>query len=261
MNKHKKALRILAALVALVLVALILLMANDLMGNPVSGALAARTAKAHVAQNHADIDLELSKPAFSFKTKNYYVHAQSATSIDTHFTMTINPLGKLLDDDYERCVVGRWNTRSRLDDQYNQQVKAVVEADSFPYPGYIKYGYLQSEWNDDLVLDQQADMLEMGRDYGELTLYIEDETISAQRASQILLDIKNIMDESGAGFARASLSLIKPRIDDQPNPDDSQFEVQNFPYEDIYEEGLVQRMITAADELQAYYAQKDAEKN
>lgn len=259
--RNKKALKILAAVVALALVGFILVLANGLIGNPVSGALAAHTAKAHVIEKYPDMDLQLSDPTFSFKINGYYVQAQSPTSIDTHFTMTMNPLGKLTNDDYARRVVGLWNTRSRLDGQYNQQVEAVVDAEGFPYPGYIKFGGLQSERDDDLVPDQEVDMLKMGKAYGELTLYIEDETITAQRASEILLDIKSIMDESGVGFVGASLSLIKPRIDDQPNPDGSSFSVAMFPYEDIYEEGLVQRLTTAADELQAYYAQQDAEKS
>lgn len=257
----KKIIKIIAALVAVVLLVGILLLANSLLGNPISQMLAARGAESYVAETYPDLELVLSKPTYSFKFGHYFVNAQSSTSIDTHFTLYFNAWGKLTYEDYEGRVAGLGNTRNRVAELYGEQVDAVIDVASFPYPGYIKFGELYDIPKEKLELDQEYDVMELGKEDGRLVLYIEDETVNVERAAEILLDIRALLDEAGICFARVDFSLIKPRIDDQPNPDDTEFSIGEFPYEDIYEEGFTQRLEAAAEELGAYYAEQDAIKD
>lgn len=260
MNR-KKILKIIAAVVALALLAMILLLANGLLGNPISKAMVAYTAKNYVVKTYPELELELSKPFYNFKTGGYSVTAQSPTSIDTHFTLSLDAWGKLVYDRYEYSVLGLDNTLRRVDALYNKQVDEVLEAKTFPYPIYISYGELHNISAEKLELDKEYDIGELGRTDGHIVAYIEDETVSAQRTAEILLDMKQILDKAGVGFVSIDFELIKPRIDDLPNPDDSRFGVANFPYADIYQEGLLSRLTDAAEALDSYYAQQDALKD
>lgn len=259
--KDKKLLKLAAGAVASVLVAFILLLANGLLGNPVSKALAMHTAKSHVAEHYPKLNLELSQANFDFKRNDYYVTVQSSTSVDTHFTLSMNSWGKLTYDNYEHRVLGLENTRERVDTLYREQVDGVIDVASFPYPGYIKYGEMHSTPNEALELDKEYDVMALAKDYGHLVVYIEDETITAQRAAEILLDMRQLLDEAGITFASIDFQLIKPRVNDLPNPDDTRFGVADFPYTDIYQENFVPRLTQAADALNDYYAQQDALKD
>lgn len=267
--KNKKPIKIIAGVVAAALVVIVLLLANSLVGNPVSKMLATQGAKRYVAQTYPDMGLELAETKFNFKDGTYFVWLQSPTSIDTNFYITLTPWGKLESDSYESYVSGLQNAFDRLNVLYKEQVDLVVDAEGFPYPGYIKYGemwdILDSETESAvLALDMEFtehDLHELGKTYGHLILHVEDETITAERGAEILLVIRQILDEAGIGFASVDFMLQKPRIDDAPNPDETTFWVEEFAYTDIYEENLVPRLTKAADELTAYYAEQDALKN
>lgn len=261
---NKKLLKIIAGVVAIGLIIVILLLATSLLGNPISKALVAHTAKTHIAETYPDLELELSDPSFNFKTGGYHVTAESKTSIDTHFNLAFNAWGKLQNDRYEYSVLGLDNTLRRVDEIYRNQVDAVIDTDIFPYPGYIKFGELHEVPAAELELDKEydlADMKRLGKADGHLVVYIEDEAVTAERAAEILLYIKKALDNANVGFASINFELIKPRIDDQPSPDDTRFGVANFAYADIYEDGMAERLTAAADELTAYYAEQDALKD
>lgn len=263
-------LRIGAALLAFAIIGGLLWFANGLVGNPVSRLLANRAAKRYVAATYPELNLELEKAHFNFKSGDYYVHVTSPTSVDTHFTLHITPLGEVRYDDYAHRVADRFNTLERINGEYRKAVETILDGEDFPYRSYISYGeiapyYEHKEFGpqygivqEDLVLDKAYDVMELAKTAGHIVLYIEDEEVTVDRAAEILLDIKHIMDDERVSFYAIDFVLNRPRGDGKPDVNGPRVNVQDFLYQDIYTEGLVERVAEADRALNEYYAEQDA---
>ncbi|MEG1148497.1 MAG: hypothetical protein RSD98_07885 [Niameybacter sp.] len=212
----KKGMKVLAGGTAVIVIGGLLWFANGFMGNPVSKALATYNTEKYIEAQYPNMGLEREETFYNFKGSNYYVRIQSPTSIDTHFSVQVSPLGKIEQDDYGNSVIGRWNTYSRIDEGYRSRVEAVFGSDDFPYESDIDYGKLRGRMTteeietdelhypnyglimEDLELDRDYDIAELGKTAGHIVLYVGDKEVSVKRASEILLDIKNILDREEA---------------------------------------------------------------
>ena len=111
---------------------------------------------------------------------------------------------------------------------------------------------------EDLVLDRVYDIRELGAKAGKIVLYVQDETVTVERAAEILLEVRRLMDLGGVPFYAIDFVL------EYPKPEDGEWregrvETQEFLYLDIYEEGMVERVSVANDAAIAYHAERDAE--
>lgn len=270
----RNGLKIAALVVALLLIVGAVLFANSLVGNPISKALAKHTAKKYMEEAYGDTDYELERVTYSFKDGYYHAFVSSPTGKDTYFTLLINGFGKLRYDNYETSVANGWNTASRLDADYRKAVDAIMDSSIFPYDEHIGYGDLvciPSEnrnaegvpeyalITDDLTLDAYYNVSELGAKAGKLTVYIEDETVSTERAAEILVGIRECFDRAGVGFYAIDLVLEYPR-DENGYSEDGRVELMDFRYADIYEEGLAERVRISDEATRAYYSYADAEK-
>ena len=270
----KKALKIAALVVAVALIIGVCWFANALVGNPISKALAQNTAEKYVKETYGNTDYELGDVTYSFKDGYYHASVSSPSSIDTHFTLMINGFGKLSYDNYDYYVTNGWNTAGRIDTDYRKTVDTIFASRSFPYDAYISYGEIMftTEDNksapdipdyalitDNLTPDAYYNANELGAKAGKLTVYIYDKNVSAERLSEMLLDIKECFDGADVGFYAIDCVLESPR-DENGFYEDGRVEVMDFPYSDIYEEGLVERVKTSNDAANAYYSEQDVEK-
>lgn len=272
----KKSLKVLAGITAFVLIGGILWFANGLIGNPVSKSLANNTAKKYVSENYPDMNLDISDVYYSFKDGCYHANIKSLTSKDTYFSIRLSSLGKVKYDSYVDNVVKKVNTYRRLDEEYNSKLKSIFEDKDFPYDSDISFGELKgmpledlnSKYSEfgpvygmnlsELELDKNYDINEMGKEYGHIVFYAQDEDISIKRASEILLDIKNILDKNNMSFYAIDFTLEKHREQDEKvNTNDKSISIEEFLYEDIYEKGLENRMKEAYDKLQEHYKEQD----
>lgn len=269
----KKALKIAALAAAAVLIAGVGAFANSLVGNPVSRALAAGTAKKHLAKNYAGTDFFVQDISFSFKDGNYYAHIKSPSSIDRYFSLCISMGGRLVRDSYSDVMSGS-NTARRLNGAYRELAGTVLESPVFPYPGEIAFGdlaFIPREYagaedvpsyaliEEDLETDKLYDIPGLGERAGHLVIYVDDETVSAGRAAEIMLEISRLMEEGGVPFYAMDFVLRRPRGEDDRRPE-GRVEVRQFLRADIYEEGMEERVRAANDAQLAYYAAQDAEK-
>ncbi len=271
----KKSVKILAGLTAFVLIGGILWFANGLLGNPISKAIANNTAKKYIEENYYDMNLEVSDAFYSFKSGSYYVDVKSPTSKDTYFSISISSLGKIEYDSYEDNVIKKFNTYIRLNELYDKKIQSVFDNNEFPYKSDISYGELRempskdldSEYTEfgpayglnlsELELDKDYNINKIGKKSGHIVFYAQDEDISIKRASEILLDIKNILDEKNVSFHAIDFTLEKPREGEQVNPEDKSISIEQFLYSDIYENGIENRMKKAIDNLQKHYEEQD----
>ncbi|MGL5329583.1 MAG: hypothetical protein ACRDD7_09960 [Peptostreptococcaceae bacterium] len=269
----KKSIKILSGSIAFLLIIGILYFANGLMGNPISKVLANNAAKELLSEKYRNLDLELEDAYYSFKSGHYYVIAKSSYSRDTHFTISINPFGKINYDSYEDDVLGKYNTYDRINSVYDNQVRDFFESEDMEYKSDIAFGEIKDKAVlegegykklnygveiKDLELDKEYDVYELGEKAGEITLYVQDEDISVKRASEILLDIKNKLDEEKISFYAIDFVLEKPREENEEvNLDAPSIRLDKFLYEDIYEKDLEKRVDKEMKETKKYYEEQD----
>ena len=265
--KNKKVLKIGALVLAILLIIGVCLFADSLVGNPISKALAKNTAKKYIEQAYGDTDYELERVTYSFKDSYYHALVSSPSSEDSDFTLLINAFGKLRYDNYEDSVTNGWNTAYRLKAEYRETVKAVFESSTFPYHENVGYGelaFVEAEYKDapeipeyalitnELTLDAYYNVNDLGTRAGKLTVYIDDDTVSAERLAEILLGIRACFDRTGVGFYVIDCVLEAPQ-NENGIFDYARVEVMDFLYTDIYEDGLVERVNASNQAASEYY--------
>ena len=269
----KKVLKIIAFIIAIALILGICWVANGLNGNPISKMLAKKAANEYLEANFPDTDYYIEELGFSFKFTNYYAHVRSKASMDTQFSLDIDMFGNVYFDTYEDVLSGAITAR-RLEQDYRALTDQIFENPSFIYKSEIQYGtleiYPQEAMDDplvtdipdyalvqeDLVLDQIYDIRELGKQAGHLVVYVDSDTISFELAAEIMLGIRTEFDKANIPFRAIDFVLQQPLPEEGPRTGD-RINFDNFPYEDIYEEGLVNRIKVAHEELEAYYAEQD----
>ena len=278
----KKVLKILALVVSIGLVIALLVFTDSFLGNPISRHLATKTAEKHLAEVYAGTDYEIKDLGYDFKDGAYYAHIISPSSPDTYFSLSIRKNGRLHWDSYDDSVTSGWNTSSRLTEEYRVLVDRVLQLPTFPFQAEIAasdlaYGMLEFMPReayedpslaeipdycmpmDTLELDGVYDVSELGSQCGELVIYAASDTVTVEKAAQMLLAIRQGMDEAGIGFRTISFTLHPPRVEGEPRPD-TRVQTDHFPYEEIYEEGMIDRLTAAIDALNESYDQMNAEK-
>lgn len=265
----KKVLKIIALIVAIALIIGIASMANALNGNPISKLLARRAASAYLEEHYPNTDYYIEDLGFSFKFSNYYAHIRSDSSIDTQFSLEIDMLGHVFWDTYE-SVTGGFVTARRVEEEYRTLCKQVFESPSFPYTSDILYGSLEicpreasaeevPEYyivQEDLILDHIYDPRELGAQAGRLVAYVDGDTITFEEAARILLDIRTQFDNANIPFRTIDFVLQPPLPAEGPRTGDD-IRIEDFRYEEIYEEGLADRIAEAHAQLEAHYAAQD----
>lgn len=271
----KRILKIASFVFAIVLIVGVCVFANGLVGNPISKAMATNTAEKHIEENYGDKDYEIERVTFSFKDGYYHAFIYSPSSIDSDFTILVDMWGKLRYDTYEDRVLSGGNTADRISRDYRAVVDKVLDSQAFPYNEHIGYGdfdfyprvhleeYSVPEYaliTEDLTLDAFYDVNELGAKHGKLTIYIDDDTVSYERLSEILLDIRRIFDDSGVKFYVIDCVLEYQKNEDSSKKQEGRVEVREFLYADIYEDGMVERVKASDEAANAYYDEQDAEK-
>jgi uncharacterized protein YqgQ len=253
-------LKITALVFAIALIVGVCIFANGLVGNPISKAIAKNVAEKHIEKTYADKDFEIERVFYSFKDGYYHAFVYSPSSVDSDFTILIDMWGKMRHDTYEDRVLSGGNTASRIDRDYREMVDKVLNSQAFPYNTHIEYGDFEfyprehlkehtvPEYaliTEDLTLDAFYDVNELGAKHGMLTIYIEDNTVTIERMSEILLDVKRIFDDAGVKFYMIDCVLEYPKTEDGTERE-GRVEVREFLYADIYEDGMFERVKGAA---------------
>lgn len=249
--------RVAAFLVAAALVAGLCTMGNALMGNPVSRMLAERAAENYLAGKFPEGGYEVENVWFDSKRGHYGIVVQKSGSQDVHFTVDTDMKGNFHHDTYDDVLTG-WNTAHRLGAEYETRTEPVLKRLNLTYSRAYASCSLEFEhrqWKDDpyafqyfldgeaLVPDGVYDIRMLGALAGNVSVRVEDEEVSAEKAVEILLEVRRLMDEAGVPFRCVDLTLEYPRPEDpQAERKEGQLVLEEFSREDIREEGLVQRI-------------------
>lgn len=260
---------IVISVVLTVLLALACIIVNAIFGNPISRLVSKEVAKDYVAENYPAKGYEVEDVSYSFKDSCYHAYVSSEQYIDGDFTVYLNAFGKIQRDDYEYRVNEHGNVSNRLFSEYKAKADTVLESEDFPYDCHIAYGDLDFDGEvgeefpenairrDELVNGAEYDIDELGRRNGRIVLYINTDKADIENASEIMLDVKQRLDTAGVSFYWIDLTL---RIHDGDGVAKTELSIRNFKYDDIYEDGLNERVAVAKARTEAYFAEKDAEK-
>lgn len=213
-----------------------------------------RDVKAYLAQHYPDSDYEISSISFDDKYKNYIVSISSPSSADSWFTMTYDDDGTFMANSYEDQVVKKTNTAIRLSDEYAAAVKEALSAipnctvsaqagrllwshpdDSHPDPRYIV--------SEELQLDGAYDLAVLGKQAGDIWLRVEVDYANGatvENLAQILLYVRKVLDEANLPFYQ-----IRCRLNYRSGGNSKELVLDDFLYDDIYEEGLEERLLKA----------------
>lgn len=268
----RKALKIIALILALVLIGGISWFANALVGNPVSKYLAGKNAEKYISEIYPEEDFLVREVRYDFKVCGYYAKIYSPRSIDSDFELRIDFIGKVLYDTYEYNVLTGENTASRINNEYREAVDRVLDSPSYPYNSHIAFGdieFIPEEYKDNfdvpsyavvtetLTPDALYDINEMGKKAGHLIIYVADDELTERKMAEVLLGIKDIFDKSGVSFHAIDCTIENRKADVPPSTDIKQIEVQHFLYSDIYEDGLIERVKESIKATEEYYKEMD----
>ena len=269
--RKKKTLKKLSFILALLLIAALVYFSNALLGNPYSKNKANKSAKNYLETKYPNTDLYIEDLRYIFKFGEYYAYIESPSSIDSEFTITIDKNGNIKGDDYESRVIEKENTSRRLDDEYRQIVDKALDSSDCPYQINIGFGGLEiyprkimnnanissyAVAQEDLELDKQYDISELGANIGKIVVYIENETVNIETVSKMILDLKNYLDKCGVTFYSIDFELKYPK-NDKGTQSKEYIGVKKFLYKDIYEDGMQQRVEKSYKELKDYYNNLD----
>ena len=273
----KKYIKVLGIILLIMLGAVLLWFGNVMMGNPVSHALASKAAKAYLSDRFSDTDYEMERITYSFKDGRYHAFMVSPTSIDGDFSVCFSMMGEYCYDTYDSVLDG-WNTAQRLNSEYRKLTDTILNDPALPYDNTQVYSIMFGELEiypkefiddpnvhdipdyslvqDDLELNKIYDIKELGAKAGHLVLYVDNDIISVEEAARIMLDFRSMFDEADIPFYAMDFVLRHPRAEDGTS-DDEEIRINDFLYQNIYEEGLTDRIETAIEETAAHYAMLD----
>ena len=270
----KKCIRIIGIVLLIALIAVLIWFGNVMLGNPVSHALASKAAKAYLSDRFSDTDYEMERITHSFKDGRYHAFMVSPTSIDGDFSVCFSMMGEYCYDTYDSVQDG-WNTAQRLNSEYRKLTDTILNDPALPYDNTQVYSIMFGELEiypkefiddpnvhdipdyslvqDDLELNKIYDIKELGAKAGHLILYVENEVISVEETARIMLDFRSMFDKADIPFYAMDFVLRHPRAEDGTS-DEEEIRINDFLYQDIYEEGLTERIEIAIEETAAYYA-------
>lgn len=250
-----------AGILALVLVCGIVVLANVILGNPISKKMAQKAAENYLAGKFPDEDYIIEEIDYDSVRAHYEVNVRLQGSADCYFTIDTDRKGNFHHDSYNDVLTG-WNTAERIGEAYRQVAEPAALQLNLTYKrAYIscELQFEQRQWQEDpyeyqlllngepLEVDGDYDVLAEGARSGSLRVSVEEEEVSPEKAAEILLEVCRLMDGAEVPFHSIDLTLKYPRTED---PMEQQREgcimLEGFLYEDIYREGLVERIREAS---------------
>ena len=168
--------------------------------------------------------------------------------------------------------VGKRTEPGREDWKRYYDASIVADEDEFTqfadtakkYNVYISIGFSERDtvvgtlYNSNVIFepDGSYNIQELGAQYGIITISVGEQDVTAERAAEILLQTKEIMMQRGVPFHDISLSLHQPWKDEGVPPEETEgktffdlkaIHIQHFPFDEIYEDGLTERIKATAE--------------
>lgn len=176
----------------------------------------------YITQNYPNNDFVLEKAYYAFKESRYLVNVRSQSSQDTYFQLVYDPESyELTRDYYESYVLSGSNTRKRLENAYNALVEQSLSpmtnlhtikasftgyAEEMSYDGRFSPEGLKTE---SLTLDEEYDVVAMGKDYGYIYIsaILPKEEVNLVSAMELLRQTDQRLSDTGIGYYLIEISI------------------------------------------------------
>lgn len=260
----KQIFKTISVVLVIVIISIILFFTNAFFGNPISKMLATNSINKYVNEKYGDLDLELEKTFYNFKSNDYNARAVSKTSIDTHFMIRADYFGNIKGDDYEN-VTGKFNTWIRVNDSYRDLVKPLTDKygkDTIAY-GEIEID-LDSNNMDVLEIDMKVDIKSLAIKYGKLVICLPMNygEVNEETMAKNLLEIKSDFDKAEVPFAYIDFQIFE-KYDKNGNeikPGTAySLNILNYPYSEINGDNLLEKIKIAIKDTREHYEKMDKE--
>ena len=243
----KKVLRILSVILATALLLAVIFFSNAFVGNPISKALALNNAKEYVSKNYSDESFNQFEASYDFKLGCFVINVKSDIGADRIFTITYGFFGELINDNHF-MITDKVNTANRINNEYKAKTEHLINAVLKEYDGFGFGEILCGDYNDehifakfiplsDLEIDKQYNINDLAEKAGHLQIHVNIIKPTNEVISDILLKTKGIFDTAGTEFNTVSITVTDSNYDS--------ISVIDFPKEDIYEDGLTERVAEA----------------
>jgi len=242
--------------------------ANEVYGNPIAKKEAERKSQVYLDKLFGDRDLYIEDISYSMYSSSYDVQVKSRSSVDTWFELVWRD-GELIHESYEYRVLDKRNTADRINREYEEKAEKALKLLNLEYDVMLEHGQIEFAGESrevpeyalqqkELVLDGSYDVMELGAQAGHLSVWIRDAEVTEERTAEILLDIRKTMEEQGIQFYVLDFELRHlPQSEESYKMAQGEVfgtvRLENFRYEDIYEEGLIQRVCEANLEDEVYH--------
>lgn len=261
MKKHIKALKIGAIFLATAMTVGLIILANLFLGNPVSRLMAYNAGKKYIADNLDGDGYVIESVNYNWKGGGgYSIRLSSDKLIDGSFYLDADMLGRITYD-MSYYVTDGINTAYRLSSEYDDAVNYVVSHTDLPFEVYNVWGRLvfredipvdgfPTAFGEDITIssleaNRMYNVEEFGEKIGKISFYyVTDVVMTYDDAAEFLLKFKEACDNYGVKFRVVSFIGSSVRFEE-------------LGYEDIYEEGLAERIQAAEQMLEAYFAGMD----
>ena len=269
----KKTLKIVMAFVAVLLLLGVMFLVNGAVGNPISQMVVEKNAKTYVETTYPNTDYYVARVQYSFKIGGYYAYIKSRESQDTYFSVMFDFFGNAGYDNFSSYVSDGFNTWNRINDAYRTATESILQ--SLPYETSIEFGEIQTEDKGNnrldfgidmqsLVLDKVYPLEEIGKTYGKITLYVENQEVSIAKMMEILRTVKSAFLEKDQFFYAIDLVLRTPKTQDKNlkewEKDWKEIRVECFLYQDISETDFEPQLKEALLQTNQYFENLNGQK-
>src|SRR5699024_8988288 len=162
--------------------------------------------------HYGDTDYVIDKMFNNFPISGYVAKISSPSSQDIRFELIHISKGDI-EDTYEEDVLSGSNTLERVEDAYNQLVNKTIE---------------------------EYDVCDLVTHHVMIAIYAHDEEIEYEIVQQIMLQVKEIIDDADIPFLKMSVTLREPLNNKGNTVGNDRMEFYGVPYEKIEEDGLLQ---------------------
>ncbi len=217
--------RVLTGIVCIIISVAVIYISNTFVGNVVSRIIV-NVASNNYIEKQYNSNFYVEDINYSFKDGSYIVVVNKDDSIDSHFMLTYNLFGKLESNNYEDVTSG-YNTYHRINMEYYDLFEEEIKKASFYSEKLHQYASLEILGNDyfnkyieneygivlsDLLLDEEYDVVELGKLYGNVTITMENDVINEETLKEKLLLVANELEYLGITYHTINL-IIKNEND------------------------------------------------
>ena len=201
---------------------------NSLFGNPISALIAESRLKEYAAFTYPNLNLELSKARYNFKTQAYGCSAQSKQSEDTLFSIQYYH-GQVFDD-YEYEVENNFATYRRLSSIYDELVAKII-VNQYPHETSLIIGDLVGDTGQ-LTRDMPFEQADIPLDFA-LTVWIVSDKRDAGQMAALLWEMHEVMERNAVRVDKYCIRLEEPMAEDEKPGSGDNLYLEDFPVAEI----------------------------